>query len=178
MTDEAFWQLIARAAEQPGDRDERAEWLTEELTRLPVAQIVDFAVRLHTVRTRADTPGLLRAARLIHDGVCTDEVFRSFQLWLLTLGRAAFDAVVADADALADQAPVRELAARPMREWSAQDWPEWESLDFAAHDAYGESGERALDEELSELGVAHSAPAAPLSRETVVLPRLTALFDG
>ena len=179
MTDEAFWQLIGRAVEQPGDRDEHAEWLTEELTRLPLAQVVDFAVRLAAVRARADTPELLAAAHLIHAGSCSEYSFRSFRLWLLTLGRETFDAVVADPDGLAGVEQVRALAARPMREWSAQDWPEWESLDFAAHEAFDESTGRdcALAEELDRLGVADSTGPVPPGGP-VRLPRLAELFDG
>ncbi|OLR91758.1 DUF4240 domain-containing protein [Actinokineospora bangkokensis] len=176
MTDEAFWQLIGRAVEQPGDRDERAEWLTEELTRLPRAQVVDFATRLAAVRCRADTPALAAAARLIHAGQCSEDAFRSFQLWLLTLGRDRFDTVVADPDALADLPEVQALAARPVREWSAQDWPEWESLDYAAHEAWAEGGggEYGLEQELPG-GSGTVSAQAPVPVE---LPRLAALFGG
>ncbi|WP_018685885.1 DUF4240 domain-containing protein [Actinokineospora enzanensis] len=181
MTDEAFWQLLGRTLEQPGDRDERAEWLTEELTRLPVAQITDFASRLSAVRLRADTWTMWGAARLIHEGWCTPETFWSFQLWLLTLGRETYDRVIAEPDALADVPRVRELAVRPMREWSDQDWPEWESLDYAAYEAHQEVTGKECG--LEELGLPTvSAPAdeqwdlADRGELGTRLPRLSALF--
>ncbi|MGQ0838486.1 DUF4240 domain-containing protein [Actinokineospora sp.] len=185
MTDEAFWRLIERAAEQPGDLDERTEWLAEELTRLPVPQIVDFARKLSSVRLRADTWTLWAAAGLIQDG-CSDDGFWYFQLWLLSLGRATFERVVAEPDALAEVDAVRALARKPMNAWSDQDWPEWESLDFAAHEAHQEVTGRdcGLDEALgAELPVAPDPAgedwdAADPEEVARRLPRLTALFSG
>ncbi len=182
MTDDAFWDLIGRTVEQPGDRDERTEWLTEELTRLPVAQIVDFARRLSAVRRRADTWTMWAAARVVHGGWCSDDSFWYFQLWLLTLGRPRFDHVVADPDTLADVEEVRALAARPMREWSDQDWPEWESLDYAAHEAHQEvtGQECGLEQVLGDVPVNPAptdTPWDPSDDDAVTrrLPRLTAL---
>ncbi|GAA3046960.1 DUF4240 domain-containing protein [Actinokineospora globicatena] len=181
MTDEAFWQLIGRAVEQPGDRDERAEWVTEELTRLPVAGVVEFARRLAVVCGAADTWTMWAAARVVADG-CSAEGFRSFQLWLLTLGRVVFERAVVDPDSLAEVAQVRALAARPMREWSDQDWPEWESLDFAAHEAHQEVTGEEFGLERLGLAVAASRPGADAwdiadeDEVAVRLPRLSALF--
>ncbi|SDD76920.1 DUF4240 domain-containing protein [Actinokineospora iranica] len=179
MTDDAFWHLIGRAVEQPGDRDERADWLTEELTRLPVAQIVDFARKLSAVRLRADTWAMWAAANVVYRGSCSDDSFWYFQLWLLTLGRAEFDRVVADPDTLADVPAVRSLAARPMREWADQDWPEWESLDYAAHEAHQEvTGQECGLEQLLDLPQCPEPAGPPLdpAEHPAALPRLTALF--
>lgn len=175
MTDEGFWQLIGRAGEQPGDRDEQGEWLAEELTRLPVAQVVEFAVRLAGVAARADSPGMRLATRIVHDGFCADETFHSFRLWLLSLGREDFERVVADPEELAGVRAVRELAARPMREWAARDWPQWEALDYAAHDAHLEltGRECGLEADVAEVAC---LPAPRPVVDPPSLPRLAALF--
>ncbi|MDQ3577882.1 MAG: DUF4240 domain-containing protein, partial [Actinomycetota bacterium] len=75
MTDEAFWQVIGRAVEQPGDSVERAEWVAEELTRLPVAQIAEFQRRLVAARVHADTWAVWAATRVILDGYRTDDTY-------------------------------------------------------------------------------------------------------
>ncbi|SER05338.1 DUF4240 domain-containing protein [Actinokineospora terrae] len=181
MTDEGFWQLIGRATEQPGDRDEQSEWLTEELTRLPVGEVVEFARRLAEVRRRADTWTMWAAAHLIEEG-CSADGFCYFQLWLLTLGREVFERAVADPDSLAEVPGVLALAGRPMREWSDQDWPEWESLDFAAHEAHQEV--TGVESGLERLGLPGAA-ATPVDAEWDIededevrarLPRLWSLF--
>ncbi|MCP2273622.1 Protein of unknown function (DUF4240) [Actinokineospora diospyrosa] len=179
MTDDAFWQLISRTTEQAGDRDEQSEWLAEELTRLPVAEVVDFARRLAEVRRRADTWTMWAAAHLIEEG-CSGDGFCYFQLWLLTLGREVFDRAVADPDSLAEVPGVRGLAARPMREWSDQDWPEWESLDFAAHEAHQEVTGRELAVPVAREGRAADAEWDIEDEEQVRarLPRLWALFSA
>jgi hypothetical protein len=189
MTDEAFWLLITRAAEQPGDRDEQAEWLTEELTRLPVEQIVAFQVKLSEVRLRADTWPMWAAARVIQDGFCSDDSFWYFQLWLLSLGRATFDRIVKNPDTLAELEAVRSLAARPMKAWSDQCWPDWESLDYAAHEAYQDATGREAGLEQALLAAGFDLPCAPdpadidwdVAEPDAVahhLPRLTLLFSA
>ncbi|PPK63594.1 DUF4240 domain-containing protein [Actinokineospora auranticolor] len=181
MTDEAFWQLIGRTAEQPGDRDERTEWLTEELTRLPVPQIIDFAQRLATVHHKADTWTMRAAARLIHDGWCSDDSFWSFQLWLLTLGRDTFERAVDDPDTLAEVESIRVLAAKPMKEWADRDWPEWESLDYAAHEAHQEATGQECGLESLDLPTAPNPQDAPWdladpAQLQARLPHLSTLF--
>ncbi|SDI29736.1 Protein of unknown function [Actinokineospora alba] len=189
MTDEAFWLLIERAAEQAGDRDEQAEWLAEELTRLPVEQIVGFQIQLSAHRLRADTWDMWAAARVIFDGFCSDDSFWYFQLWLLGLGRHTFDRVVAEPDLLAEVESVRALAAKPLRTWSERDWPDWESLDYAAATAYQDATGRELGLEKALLDAGIDLPVNPDPADvdwdpsdlTVVaarLPRLSLLFSA
>ncbi|MGH3862010.1 DUF4240 domain-containing protein [Actinokineospora sp.] len=189
MTDDAFWLLIERAAEQAGDRDEQAEWLAEELTRLPVEQIVGFQVQLSAHRSRADTWDLWAAARVIMGDFCSDEGFWAFQLWLLGLGHHTFDRVVAEPDLLAEVEPVRALAAKPIHTWSESDWPSWESLDYAAATAHQDATGRelGLEKALSNAGI--DLPLTPVPADVdwnpadpaevaARLPRLSLLFGA
>jgi hypothetical protein len=189
MTDEAFWLLIERAAEQAGDRDEQAEWLTEELTRLPVEQIVGFQIQLSAQRLRADTWEMWAAARLIMDGFCSDDSFWYFQLWLLALGRRTFEHVVAEPDLLAEVESVRALAAKPIRTWSESDWPDWESLDYVAATAHQDATGRELGLEKALLDAGIDLPVNPEPADVEWdpgdsfevgrrLPRLTLLFGA
>lgn len=189
MTDEAFWLLIERAAEQAGDRDEQAEWLAEELTRLPVEQIVGFQIKLSAHRLRADTWDMWAAARVIMDGFCSDDSFWYFQLWLLALGRHTFDRVVAEPDLLAEVESVRALAAKPIRTWSESEWPDWESLDYAAATAHQDATGRelGLEKALSDAGIDLPVNPDPAdvdwdpgdpAEDAARLPRLSLLFSA
>jgi hypothetical protein len=42
MDADAFWELIERSRQETSDQDARLEWLLEQLTRRPAAEIVDF----------------------------------------------------------------------------------------------------------------------------------------
>lgn len=135
----AFWVLIESSAEQGSDQDVRREWLAAALAGLPPSEVVEFAVRLDEVRRRVDTWALWHAAAVIHGGYCGTDSFFYFQPWLIGLGREVFEAVAADADALADVPQVRALAAcGGTHAWSSAQWPEWESLAYVAAEVVGE----------------------------------------
>ncbi|MGW6442383.1 DUF4240 domain-containing protein [Lentzea sp. NPDC055074] len=133
----AFWGLIEESAVAASDQDDRLERLTAALAALPPAEVVEFAVRLDEVRRRVDTWGHWHAAHLICGGLCSDDGFFYFQAWLVGQGRAVFEAVAADPDALADLPHVRVLASRGgVHAWADEEWPDWEGLDYVAAEAF------------------------------------------
>ncbi|WP_225802621.1 DUF4240 domain-containing protein [Streptomyces sp. NK15101] len=190
MNDDAFWALIDESIRRTGDRDERLEWLREELIRRPVDESVAFQVRLERATETADTRELWTAANRIEGGACTDDGFHYFTLWLVGQGRKVYESVLADPDALADVPGVRALVGRHHDDWDDDEWPEWEELDYVAQDAYDEltgqeddDGEEFLDavEEAEDAAEAageweeDEEPRAPRP-EGSAMPRLTALF--
>lgn len=94
-----------------------------------------FQVCLDQVTQDASTEDLWAAAARIFGGRCSDDGFCYFGLWMVGLGREAFERALADPDALADAPEVQRLAGRPRDEWN-DDWPEWELLDYVALEAY------------------------------------------
>ncbi|MFE5733455.1 DUF4240 domain-containing protein [Streptomyces sp. NPDC056528] len=197
MNEDAFWALIDELSSRPGTRDERLEWLEGELLRRPADESVAFQVRLEKACGAADTHALWRAADRIEGAHCTDDGFHCFTLWLVGQGRKAYEAVLADPDALADLPEVRALAGRHHDDWDDDEWPEWEELDYVAQDAYDEltgqeddDGEEFLDavEEAEEAegneedeGAGREEGEEGEERGTsgpegLALPRLTALF--
>lgn len=72
---------------------------------------------------------------LIKDGVCSSDGFWYFQVWLIGLGREAFERAVANPDNLASVSEVLRLAGRPADDWSLDEWPNWELLDSVASNA-------------------------------------------
>ncbi|HEV7897714.1 MAG TPA: DUF4240 domain-containing protein [Planosporangium sp.] len=161
MEMDSFWDLIERSWRHTADPDERVEWLTAQLTRLPSAEIVEFQVWLDRLHRWADSWRMWGAAYQICDGLCSEDGFWYFQAWLVGLGRDAFEGVVADPDALADVPQVRRLAGRCVDSWSDDEWPEWESLDYVARRAYAlVTGEEDCFEEALEAR-GHDSSLAP-----------------
>ncbi|MFE7486319.1 DUF4240 domain-containing protein [Kitasatospora sp. NPDC057541] len=138
MDDKTFWALMDELSSQPGDRHERLEWLRGRLRRRPAAEAVEFQARLEAACAAVATDELWRAVRRIEGGLCSDDGFDYFALWLVAQGRGTYRAVLADPDALADVAEVRALVGRDLREWHDDEWPEWEELDYVAQEAFGE----------------------------------------
>jgi uncharacterized protein DUF4240 len=143
---DGFWELIERSART----DDRAGWLTKKLARLPRAEIEDFQIHLDAVRDRVDTWRHWGAAWLVCGRLCSDDGFWYFQGWLIGQGRAVFEQVAADPDALAGVPAVRALAGRPKEDWHEHEWPDWEELDYVAEEAYEEvtGEEETLDDVL------------------------------
>lgn len=187
MTLEEFWTLIERSAEATAERHERAEWLTTQLTGMPLDDVVDFETHLTTQRKRVDTWQMWGVGSYLMQGLCSTDGFFYFQPWLVGLGRETFERVAADPDALADVPAVRRLAGRSVDEWDDDEWPEWEWLNSVAEDAYARvTGEEyGLDEALEARGldrVIDPEPAGePWDHESAEeraarIPRLAALL--
>ncbi|MFF7213598.1 DUF4240 domain-containing protein [Streptomyces sp. NPDC008238] len=135
MDIDSFWSLIEACRQQALSRDDRLEWLRGELSQKSPAEIVEFQVCLDQVTANAFTWDLVAAAERIFGGWCSDDGFCYFGLWMVGLGREAFERAVADPDALARTPEVRRLVGRPRSEWGGA-WPEWESLDYVALEAH------------------------------------------
>lgn len=121
MTREEFWALVERSlavaaslpaprrgllrrpvALRPGERHVLA--LEQLLTALPDGELVSFQEHLDALRA-----GLLRwdvwGAGSLACGGMGDDAFTDFRTWLVSQGRAAYERVAADPDALVDVAP-------------------------------------------------------------------------
>ncbi|WP_214415271.1 DUF4240 domain-containing protein [Sphaerisporangium fuscum] len=139
MDTSEYWDLIERSRLHATDLDDRAEWLVNELARLPLTEIVAFRLRHAEIKKAADTWTMWGAAYLICDGWCSDDTFWYFQSWLISLGRETYERATANPDTLANAPEVQRFTT------DAEDLepPEWELLDYVADEAY----ERATGEE-------------------------------
>lgn len=187
MTLNEFWALIERSAAEATSREDRAELLTEWLTRLPVDDILDFEVHLTAQRKRVDSWLMWGVASYLMEGFCGDDSFFYFQPWLVGLGRDTFEKVVVDPDALADVPEVRRLAGRPLKEWADEDFPEWEGLNYVALEACQEvtGDEDGLGNGLAARGLERVVDNDPqdeawdhrsAEERAARIPRLSALF--
>jgi hypothetical protein len=132
MDREQFWALIEAAkAASGGDCKRQAAQLVAALRQRSPDDILAYhrvELELMAESYRWDLWG---AAYLINGG-CSDDGFDYFRGWLLTQGRATWEAAVADPDSLAAHPQVR---ARSRQEaWAGSLW--CERVLGAAYDAY------------------------------------------
>ncbi|MFJ2899747.1 DUF4240 domain-containing protein [Streptomyces sp. NPDC087218] len=183
---ETFWALMGGLGRCPGGRHGRLEWLRGELRCRLAAEGVEFQAHLEATCEVVATGALWRAVSRIESGLCSDDGFDYFALWLVAQGQGTYKAVLADPDALADVAEVRALTGRSPREWRDEEWPEWEELDYVALEVFDEltgQGEdcgeafyevlEAIQETWAEPG---GEPADTEAEVRIGTPRLDALF--
>src|SRR5688572_27091927 len=101
MTDDRFWALIGRTTAQQADPDRQVEALRKELGALTPAEIAAFEAAFQRAQQRAYSWDLWGAAYLINGGA-SDDGFEYFRRWLISRGRAVFEAALADPEQLAD----------------------------------------------------------------------------
>tara|TARA_R110002111_G_scaffold181165_1_gene246727 strand:+ start:256 stop:783 length:528 start_codon:yes stop_codon:yes gene_type:complete len=112
MEEEQFWKMIDDAfGSDQNDLEESTAQLEAVLESLPQDQAVGFQVALRSVMSRAYTWDLIGAACFIGCGQ-SDDGFEDFRAWLIAQGRATFERVLKDVEALAElpyeQSPTEE----------------------------------------------------------------------
>jgi hypothetical protein len=121
--DAAFWQLVAETRQAAGnDTGRQSELLKDRLTRLSPQGILEFARTRHRLDQRAYTWSLWGAASVIEDG-CSDDCFRDFRGYVISLGRGPYEKALGNPDSLASVAQDAEAG-------------DWENADNVAPDAY------------------------------------------
>ncbi|MGW2595794.1 DUF4240 domain-containing protein [Streptomyces sp. NPDC001515] len=188
MDDKTFWALMDELSSRSGDRHERLEWLRGELRCRPAAEAAEFQASLEAACEAVATDALWRAAGRIEGGLCSDDGFDYFALWLVAQGQGTYKTVLTDPDALADVAEVRALAGRHPREWCDHEWPEWEELDYVAREVFdeltGQEGdcEEAFYEALEAVQETWAKPEKEIDTVEATVrtgtPRLDALFPA
>jgi hypothetical protein len=161
-----FWQLVADTRDAAGnDTGRQSELLEERLSHLPQEQIVDFQRIREGLDRQAYTWDIWGAAYVIEDG-CSDDCFRDFRAYLISLGPGPYEAALRDPDSLA---PVVEDAEEG----------DWENADDVAPDAYESATGEDFPGDSSDLsGDPRGEPWDDEEQETLVqrYPALAARF--
>ena len=118
-----FWNLVAETrAAADGATGTQTELLEERLADLPPEEILMFARIRSQLDERAYTWDLWGAATVIEDG-CSDDCFRDFRAYVISLGRRPYEDAMRDPDSLAAIAEDAETG-------------DWENADDPAPEAY------------------------------------------
>jgi hypothetical protein len=166
MDEAAFWRLVADTRAAAGnDTGRQSELLDARLRRLPAQQIAAFERIRRALDRRAYTWDLWGAAYVVEDG-CSDDCFRDFRGYLISLGRRPYETALRDPDALASTVEDAETG-------------DWESADDVAPDAYESVAGEDIPGESSDLsGDPRGTPWDDDHAEALVqrYPRLAARF--
>jgi hypothetical protein len=123
LDEAAFWRLIEETRSAAGnDTGRQSELLKNRLTQLSPQAIVEFARIRHSLDRRAYTFDLWGAAYVIEDG-CSDDCFRDFRGYVISLGREPYENAMKDPDSLVSVVKDAEAG-------------DWENADNVAPDAY------------------------------------------
>jgi hypothetical protein len=121
MDRQEFWRLMADArADSDNDTGRQSELLEQRVADLPSAQADEFKRIRHALDEGAYRWDIWGAAYVIEDG-CSDDCFRDFRAYLISLGKGPYEAALRDPDSLA---PVVQDAERG----------DWENADNPADD--------------------------------------------
>jgi hypothetical protein len=110
VDDDTYWDLVERARTESGDDSPEtvAETLVAVLSTLGPSEVVGAEEAFARISRRAYGFPLWGAAYVLNGG-CGDDGFDDFRGWLVTRGRAVYEAALADPESLADVVTVDEL---------------------------------------------------------------------
>src|ERR1035441_8731597 len=101
MNTDLFWQIIE--ATHAANQEEQLEGFRRGLQRLTPKELIEFE-RLFVERSfAAYSWDLWLVAWLCQGGRCSDDNFSDFRKWLISRGRAIYEAALENADVLADE---------------------------------------------------------------------------
>ncbi len=104
MDEQQFWAIIESGGRTARDDPERQlEAVRKQLGQMPPAEVIEFGSLFNQKLADAYTWDLRGAAYLIN-GDCSDDGFYCFRAWLISRGRAVFEAAVQNPDSLAGKA--------------------------------------------------------------------------
>jgi hypothetical protein len=163
--DTSFWRLTDGTRRAAGDdTGRRSELLKDRLTQLTPQAIVDFARTRHRLDQSLYTWSMWGAATVIEDG-CSDDCFRDFRAYVISLGRGAYERALRNPDSLASVAQDAESG-------------DWENADNVAPDAY--SSVTGHDFPLDDSDLSGRLGGTPVSMSEAALrqryPRLASRF--
>lgn len=165
MTGDGFWDIVERVhAGSPDDMRRKCSLLQNELTRLPLAEVLSFEEHFGDCYMQANTWDIWGAAYLIHRG-CSDDGFMDFRSTLISLGRGPFEAALANADSLAGFDIDSE-------------WACFEGYQYVASKVYREVHKYEPPERVRDIRYSDGPRGEPFDEEEMTprFPRLVAKF--
>lgn len=166
MDEPMFWRLVAETRAAAGnDTGRQSQLLEARLRQLPAQQIAGFERIRRSLDRGIYTWDVWGAAYVIEDG-CSDDCFRDFRGYVISLGRRPYEAALRNPDALAPVVNDAETG-------------DWENADDVAPDAYQGVADEDIPGDSSDLsGNPRGTPWDDDQAEALVqrYPRLAARF--
>jgi hypothetical protein len=134
MSPDRFWQIIQST--HAATQEEQLELFKRELQRLTPSELIEFERIFVEQSFAAYTWDLWLVAWLCQGGTCSDDGFADFRKWLISRGRAIYEASLENADALVDEMRKAEN-------------PEFELFGYVPNETYSEI----TGEDFPDLGV-------------------------
>lgn len=153
MSDDTFWALIDQSAKHESDPEQQLAVLKAGLSRLSPEEIEAFDAAFWRQMSRSYTWDLWGAAYIVHGGA-SDDGFEYFRRWLISKGRAVFEAALADPDSLADM-----LVA------DIDGVLEFEEFGYVASEAWAKRTGKSEDEFRSSIAYASEPSGVPFEED-------------
>jgi Protein of unknown function (DUF4240) len=164
-SDAKFWQLMQQThGEAGGDEGQQSGLIEDGLKKQSPHAIVAFDRERHRIDRQLYTWKIWGAATVIEDG-CSDDCFRDFRGYLISLGPTAVAQALRDPDGLAPMVKDAENG-------------DWENADNVAPDAYSSVTGNDYPYDDSDLSGPPAGPRINLQQSTLrrLYPRLAARF--
>lgn len=129
MAEDRFWSIVGASTARESDPDAQLEALHAELGKLTPVELEAYESRFAELLRRTYRWDLWGAAYVAQGGA-SDDGFEYFRCWLISKGRAVFDAVAANPDHLA------EIAGTPGASLGVDGVLEFEAFAYAAREAW------------------------------------------
>jgi hypothetical protein len=124
MNQAEIWQLIDKTREESqGDQDQQLELMLNALASLPEQEILDYEHIFEELMDRAYNRDLWAAAYIINGG-CSEDGFKDFRAWLISLGLSVYAQALNDPESLMDIVDCEFYAS--FEPFLAVSWKAWE----------------------------------------------------
>jgi hypothetical protein len=161
MPADQFWKIIERAGRSDHDPDAHMQALRAELCQLTLDEVISFHAAFRRYLNQTYTWELWGAAYVIYGG-CSYDLFEYFRRWLVSKGRAVYEAAVADPDSLAQ----RDVQPGPEGGWDFE-----EIYNLAADVFEAKGGEGHVGDYVEREPVLENPPGEPFAENEEHLAR-------
>lgn len=99
MDESRFWALVQQSLNNTSSQEEQAEYLENQLEKLPPEEIIGFRLRTDKLLYETYTPEMWCAAYIMNGG-CSDDGFEYFRNWIISRGKTVFYDAKSNPDSL------------------------------------------------------------------------------
>ena len=102
MDEEQYWKIVQKSLKNATDEEEQEESLVAQLEKLKPHDIVGFRLRTDKLLFDSYTSEMWCAGYIMNGG-CSDDGFEYFRCWVISQGKAVYEAALLNPDSLISQ---------------------------------------------------------------------------